>query len=61
MRPIRIVAATLATARLLGEKQPSLAFATPEQIGALVVFLCSEAATQIRGAALPIDGGWVSQ
>jgi 3-hydroxybutyrate dehydrogenase len=51
----------LATARLLGEKQPSLAFATPEQIGALVVFLCSEAATQIRGAALPIDGGWVSQ
>jgi 3-hydroxybutyrate dehydrogenase len=36
-------------------------FATPEQIGGLVVFLCSEAAAQIRGAALPIDGGWVSQ
>jgi len=50
-----------ATARLLGEKQPSLAFATTEQIGALVVFLCSEAAAQIRGAALPIDGGWISQ
>jgi 3-hydroxybutyrate dehydrogenase len=50
-----------ATARLLGEKQPSLAFATPDEIGALVVFLCSEAAAQVRGAALPIDGGWLSQ
>src|SRR4029450_5990517 len=35
------ISGDLATARLLGEKQPSLAFATPEQIGALVVFLCS--------------------
>ena len=51
----------LATARLLGEKQPSLAFATPEQIAALVVFLCSEAGAQIRGAAVPIDGGWIAQ
>lgn len=46
---------------LLSEKQPSLEFATPEQIGALVVFLCSEAAAQIRGVALPVDGGWVAQ
>jgi 3-hydroxybutyrate dehydrogenase len=50
-----------AQARLLGEKQPSLAFATPEQIGALVVFLCSEQAAQIRGVALPVDGGWTAQ
>jgi 3-hydroxybutyrate dehydrogenase len=50
-----------AKARLLGEKQPSLEFATPEQIGALAVFLCSEGAAQIRGAALPVDGGWVAQ
>src|SRR5512132_1810591 len=55
------VSIDLATARLLGEKQPSLAFATPEQIGALTVFLCSKAAAQIRGAALPIDGGWIAQ
>jgi 3-hydroxybutyrate dehydrogenase len=47
--------------RLLSEKQPSHDFATPEQIGALAVFLCSEAAAQIRGAALPVDGGWTAQ
>lgn len=46
---------------LLGEKQPSGEFATAEQIGALCVFLCSEAASQIRGAALPVDGGWLAQ
>ena len=46
---------------LLSEKQPSHEFATPEQIGALTVFLCSEAAAQIRGTALPIDGGWTAQ
>ena len=45
---------------LLAEKQPSLEFATPEQIGAAVVFLCS-AAGQIRGVALPVDGGWTAQ
>ena len=46
---------------LLSEKQPSQEFATPEQIGALTVFLCSEAAAQIRGTALPVDGGWTAQ
>ena len=46
---------------LLSEKQPSQEFATPEQIGALTVFLCSESAAQIRGAALQVDGGWTAQ
>ena len=55
------IADDAARAKLLGEKQPSLAFATPDQIGALVVFLCSENAAQIRGAALPVDGGWLAQ
>jgi 3-hydroxybutyrate dehydrogenase len=50
-----------AKADLLSEKQPSHEFATPEQLGALTVFLCSEAADQIRGAALPVDGGWTAQ
>ena len=50
-----------AKAGLLAEKQPSGEFATPEQIGALCVFLCSEAAAQVRGAAVPVDGGWLAQ
>jgi 3-hydroxybutyrate dehydrogenase len=50
-----------AKVKLLGEKQPSLEFVTPEQIGALAVFLCSDAAEQMRGAALAIDGGWTAQ
>ena len=50
-----------ATRRLLVEKQPSLEFVTPEQLGELTVFLCSEAARNVRGAAWNIDGGWVAQ
>jgi len=46
---------------LLAEKQPSGEFATPEQIGALCVFLCSDTAGQIRGAAVPVDGAWLAQ
>jgi 3-hydroxybutyrate dehydrogenase len=53
--------ADAAQQQLLGEKQPSLEFATPDQIGALAVFLCSDAAAQIRGAALPVDGAWLAQ
>ncbi|MBX8488396.1 3-hydroxybutyrate dehydrogenase [Pseudomonas cichorii] len=46
---------------LLAEKQPSLDFVTPEQLGELVLFLCSEAAVQVRGAAWNVDGGWLAQ
>jgi 3-hydroxybutyrate dehydrogenase len=46
---------------LLAEKQPSHEFAIPAQIGSLAVFLCSDAAAQIRGAALPVDGAWTAQ
>ena len=47
--------------RFLTEKQPMAQFSTPEQIGALAVFLCSEAARTITGVPLSIDGGWVAQ
>ncbi len=47
--------------RLLAEKQPSGEFVTPEQLGALSVFLCTEHAAQIRGAAWNVDGGWAAQ
>jgi 3-hydroxybutyrate dehydrogenase len=46
---------------LLEEKQPSLEFVTPTQLGELTLFLCSEAATQVRGAAWNIDGGWLAR
>ena len=55
------IAPQAAKAKLLGEKQPSGEFATPEQIGATAVFLCSDGAAQIRGIALPVDGGWTAQ
>jgi 3-hydroxybutyrate dehydrogenase len=41
--------------------QPTRQFVTTEQIGALAVFLCSNEAASITGAALPIDGGWTAQ
>ena len=50
-----------AAAALLGDKQPSLQFTTPDQLGALAVFLCSDAAINVRGAAWNMDGGWVAQ
>lgn len=55
------LSASTAKMNLLAEKQPSLEFATPEQIGAAVQFLCSDGAAQIRGVALPVDGGWTAQ
>ena len=50
-----------ARTQLLLEKQPSGEFVTTEQLGATAVFLCSDAATQVRGAAWTIDGGWSAQ
>jgi 3-hydroxybutyrate dehydrogenase len=50
-----------ARAKLLGEKQPSLEFITPEELGALAAFLCSDAAAQLSGVALPVDGGWLAR
>lgn len=47
--------------QLLAEKQPSLQFTTPEELGALAVFLCSDAAVNVRGQAWAMDGGWTAQ
>lgn len=50
-----------ASKKLLSEKQPSQQFVTPEQLGKLALFLCSDAASQMTGAALNMDGGWMAQ
>jgi 3-hydroxybutyrate dehydrogenase len=46
---------------LLAEKQPSVEFVTTEQLGELTLFLCSDSAAQVRGAAWNIDGGWYAE
>jgi len=47
--------------RMLAEKQPSLQFTTPDELGELSVFLCSAAANNVRGQAWAMDGGWTAQ
>ncbi|MGE0281650.1 MAG: 3-hydroxybutyrate dehydrogenase [Rhizobiaceae bacterium] len=42
------------------KNQPTRRFATVEEMGALTVFLCSNAASSITGTALPVDGGWTA-
>jgi 3-hydroxybutyrate dehydrogenase len=46
---------------LLGEKQPSGQFTTPEELGDLAVYLCSGSARNVQGVAWQVDGGWTAQ
>ena len=55
------ISAEEATKQLLQEKEPSLRFTTPEELGALAVFFCSEAGQNVTGVAWNMDGGWVAQ
>jgi 3-hydroxybutyrate dehydrogenase len=48
-------------ADLLSEKQPSRRMTQPAEIGALALWLCSPAAHNVTGTAIPIDGGWTAQ
>ena len=50
-----------ATRQLLGEKEPSMQFTSPEELGELAVFFCSDAGRNVRGVAWNMDGGWVAQ
>lgn len=50
-----------AAQQFLAEKHPSRQFVMVEHVAELVVYLCSDAASQITGAAIPIDGGWTAQ
>jgi len=48
------------TQKVILERQPSKEFATVEQLGGLAVFLCSDAAEQITGTSISMDGGWTA-
>lgn len=48
-------------ADLLSEKQPSRRMSTPDEIGAIAVFLCSNSAHNITGVDIAVDGGWTAQ
>lgn len=50
-----------AKSRLLLEKQPSGGFVTPSQLGDLALFLASDSASEVRGVAWAMDGGWTAQ
>ena len=47
-------------AKVMLQRQPSGQFATVEQIGGTAVFLCSDAAAQITGTTISVDGGWTA-
>ncbi|MBE7638628.1 3-hydroxybutyrate dehydrogenase [Sneathiella sp. P13V-1] len=50
-----------AAKQLLASKEPSLRFATPEQLAETAAFLCSDAASNMTGVNLTLDGGWTAQ
>ena len=50
-----------ATRQLLGEKEPSMQFTTPQELGQLALFFCSAAGNNVRGVAWNMDGGWAAQ
>jgi 3-hydroxybutyrate dehydrogenase len=45
---------------LLLAQQPNKRFTTTDELGGIAVFLCTEAAASITGAAIPVDGGWTA-
>lgn len=55
------VAPERAREALVREKQPSGDLVRAEELAELVVFLCGEAARQVRGVAWPVDGAWTAQ
>ena len=50
-----------ATVALVGEKQPSERFVTPEHLAELALFLTTDAGGSITGSAYTMDGGWTAQ
>ena len=55
------ISAAAAQEELLAEKEPSLQFTTPEELGELAVFFGSPAGNNVRGVAWQMDGAWTAQ
>ena len=55
------ISVAAAQEELLAEKEPSLQFTTPEELGELAVFFCSPAGNNVRGVAWQMDGAWTAQ
>lgn len=47
--------------KIMMQPQPTKKFVEVDQLGALAVFLCSDAASNITGTSLPVDGGWTAR
>ena len=55
------ISVAAAQEELLAEKEPSLQFTTPEELGELAVFFCSPVGNNVRGVAWQMDGAWTAQ
>ena len=55
------ISVAAAQEELLAEKEPSLQFTTPDELGELAVFFCSPAGNNVRGVAWQMDGAWTAQ
>ena len=55
------ISVAAAQEELLAEKEPSLQFTTPQELGELAVFFCSPAGNNVRGVAWQMDGAWTAQ
>lgn len=42
------------------ERSAQRRFGQPEEVGEAVAWLCSDGASYVNGAVLPVDGGWLS-
>ena len=47
--------------RIAATNMPSGQVVSPEQVALLIAYLCSESASEVRGAAWPVDGAWVAR
>ena len=46
---------------VLLQRQPTKQFVQPEDVGAMAAFLCTDAAAQITGSNISMDGGWTAE